>query len=429
MLGSRFRYVGFPVIQLSVAAFGLAGWFLVGRVGKADEQSVAVAAYSNGSVLGLVLTLGLPFVLPNYFRGAKLEGHRRSGPWSPVVAVSVAVPLAVLVGGLISWSVGLIASTVALTGAYAASLSLSMTAAQLARVRGSLTSLALSLTPQVLLPFLWLAGVLLLLSANANVVQTVVALSGVSVLLAIGQLAWIGAPARAWLPALRVVSRHALPLLPHMLAFAFLLQAPRILVGVLGSRSELHEMHLLLLVVNAAATLIASFNSILVVHIQTVSDDDFENQWKRFAWRYAGIGLFTSLFSMAAILGGARLGLFGNIRVDYSRGVLLASVPATLCCYYAVSSLIVRDAKTWILPCASGFSASLFVGVCLVHHEAATSAGLFALSALCLPSVAVGLGVMTVARARRYWWRSALISASSLLVFGVVAASLLPILA
>jgi hypothetical protein len=354
----KFRSALFPVSQLAAAGASLTTWFILSSSQSPAEQAPAIEAFSSGSVLALVLTLGIPFILPNRFRNVDPGDWASTGPWSAQMSVMTTVVCLSSVLGL-----GLSAipsmSVAGLTVCYAAGVAQSMHVAQVSRIRNNLAVFAVTFLPQLTLPLAWLVLEPILDSAF----RTTICVSFFEVCLVFGMVTFTRRMSRISISHLRLalpsILRTALPMVPHLLLFSLLLQAPRIIEAYGGSAEDLAKVHLVMLPINVCATIAASINSILVVSVQTSAEDRLSSLQPKIAVAYATMGSLLSVFLYVfQVPLGSLVENYPNLSLTETLAV--ASVVASLSCYYSTSSLVLRAGATWLLPMASGASCLTF---------------------------------------------------------------------
>src|SRR3954452_19458688 len=78
-----------PVLQLGAAGLSLALWLLLAHVASPVAQVVPVRSFAIGAVLGLVISLGLPYLLANQYRDVDPSRWQGRGPWSPIYTIGL----------------------------------------------------------------------------------------------------------------------------------------------------------------------------------------------------------------------------------------------------------------------------------------------------------------------------------------------------
>lgn len=380
--GSR---VAFPLVQLAAAAVALGAWVVLARTQPESYQALPVQAFTVGVPVSLVLTAGIPYLLPNHFRGPVTSG--RQGPWAVPVTLAVGAVAAAAASGVLLGLLGAPAAGAVL--ATAALLSAGVLVAQLARVRLALPLMLFGGLAAPLVPLVWLV-VALLPGPSARAVVGVVLLGAAAALLGLLCVPWAAAPGDVTRAGAALAVRASAPLVLHLVAFGALLQGPRLAATLTGAGpGDVVDAHLLMLLLGAGATGVASVHAVLSVGLQTAADDGFERRRGRTARAYAVLGAGVSTVLLLVVWLAAGVLLPGLPRLGLAGGVLAAVTMAALAAYYSVSALLLRAGRAPVLA-----TASLTVATAYLATEAAWPAGTllgaaarFAAAVLLLPVV------------------------------------------
>ncbi len=297
--GSR---VAFPLVQLAAAAVALGAWVVLARTQPESYQALPVQAFTVGVPVSLVLTAGIPYLLPNHFRGPVTSG--RQGPWAVPVTLAVGAVAAAAASGVLLGLLGAPAAGAVL--ATAALLSAGVLVAQLARVRLALPLMLFGGLAAPLVPLVWLV-VALLPGPSARAVVGVVLLGAAAALLGLLCVPWAAAPGDVTRAGAALAVRASAPLVLHLVAFGALLQGPRLAATLTGAGpGDVVDAHLLMLLLGAGATGVASVHAVLSVGLQTAADDGFERRRGRTARAYAVLGAGVSTVLLLVVLAGGR---------------------------------------------------------------------------------------------------------------------------
>ncbi|MGB3764480.1 MAG: hypothetical protein WA966_14795 [Ornithinimicrobium sp.] len=359
--GSRSALV---LIQLGSAGAALIAWLALSVLVPAEPQQEAVAALSIGTVVGLVLSLGVPVILPNLLRGVDLSlGIRGTAGAVPLIIVGLLSAVACVLGSA-AFIAGL-GGPAPLAAGYGGALASGQAAAQLARVRYDLLTMAVSVLPVVMFPVSWLA----VLSADLAPLSSRVVV-GVCLVACLASSQWrvlrsrgtagarVGRSQWAWLG-------QAIPLVPHMIFFSALLQGPRLVASFSADAELLIAVHIPMLVLNGCFTALAAFNAVWTVTVQMSDDADLHHRWTSLCTQMlvAGAGL--------AVLAGVTIVVLLKLEFVEPVGsgmiVLAALAPFVLSLYYAGAAVVVRDGQRSVtFPAASGLGLGTMVVISLM---------------------------------------------------------------
>lgn len=407
-----------PGIQILAAAVGLVAWLLLGSISPQAYQAFPIEIFAIAAVLALPLTLGLPYLLPNFFRNVDITAWRGKGPWSAVITVGVSVATCAAVIGLGVTFMGAYFSlgrSVAITGTSLSAASLvasSILTAQTARLLDSVPRMLLSTVGNLAIPVFWLA----LAPFKFSLGEMTLAF-GFLTLCCVGaqsfcersRLVSFGAVCRSLAPK---TVQSALLLVPHLLLFSTMIQGVRLASTVLGSPS-LVDAHNLMLLVSIGATLVAALHSLLTVRIQSANDKDLANRTRRNALLYAVMGVLGGvlLFSAVRVLGEI-VPTFPSLNT--AEAAAFSTVLPSLVAYYAVSGLILRENATHLLLISSATAVAVMYGPLLLLGDASLSTSLviYALAAAILPSVSLLLGCILLPALRNALLRTSAVTAT-----------------
>lgn len=430
-----FQLFALPATQILAAAIGLLAWLALG-VTTAEYQALPIQVFATASVLALPLTLGLPYLLPNEFRGSDPATWSGRGAWSAVLAVALAAAgIGAFGGAIISFS-GRLSGDVSASALYGAALSGgSLTAcciltAQMARIVDSLPKMAISTVGNLSTPLMWL----LLSSTNmpsheVAVWYSLFALSMVLVLIW-GERGRLISPIRAVRSLGSATLRTAVILVPHLLLFAALIQGMRLATTLFQRTESLISAHYLMLLVSIGATLVGALHSILTVRIQAVSDTLLRAQGTRNAGVYGALGFVSSGFLLFASGGGFKLVVdeFPSLsRLDIA---VFSSTLPSIVLYYALSGLLLRHGGTLVLLAGSSTALATFYALELWVGEISLSASIaaYSLSLLLLPMIAFSGLIVRFVRLRAIAARTVALASLGYApsAIGVAAALLFP---
>lgn len=402
-MDARSRAIWFPLSQVLSAAAALSGWLALSVTAPSSDQVVPIGSYTFGVPGGLVASLGIAYVVPNYFRDHGAADRRGTGPWSTPARVAVASCLAVDGAGLLA----LVASegrtpwlTTAAACAVAALLALGVLLAQIGRAsdRIGLTVAGLATSPGV--AAIWLGAVVALDGRTAATVAAVLAMVVGSGLVVACLRPYLGRTGGT--PGVvGHVLRAALPMVPHLVCFGILVQGVRV-VAIFGDDAELTtDAHQVMLVISVGLTLLASVNSYLGPRLQSAARPDYPRLRAAATRAFVVAGPATGLVVLAGLWGTSVLGL---VSLD-ARGVTFvaaAYVAAAFAAYYSLSAQFVRELMTVPLAAASALAlaALLAIAAALPLRDLDQMLGAYAAAVTVLVAVLLALAVATSRRQR-----------------------------
>jgi hypothetical protein len=399
--------VAFPLIQILSAAIGLSAWVALELLASAPYQALPIQVYAIAAVASLPLTLGLPYLLPNEFRGSRKEEWTGTGPWSASLTVATWASVAAAACGfaLTLTAAFLDFDGIALVGSWLSAAALiagSIMATQLARITMNVPKMLMSTWGNLAVPVTALA----LLPLNPTYVISALGIATVS----LAGTIYFAAAARRQLISLssglsqlgRTIIRQAVVLIPHLFAFSVLMQGLRLSTSLVGSTRDLVSAHLLMLLVSIGGTLVASIHALIVVRVQTSSVQDLSTNVLKNSRIYLTLALSGSLASLAA----AKLAPFaleGFPLLDAQGALAFASVIPSLVMYYALSGILLRSGATHLLLAASVSAVATFLILSVVFGPGDINEALaaYAISMTVLPFVCALLSFFTSRSTRR----------------------------
>lgn len=365
-----------PVIQLSAAGLTLGLWLVVNQQVSADYEVLVVKVFSYSAVLALTLTAGIAYVLPNLFRVADRETWSGTGAWSTPVAIAATLNRVCALGGAALAVVAIAVPelrVVAATLAASAVLSTALLTAQLARLQDSKWGMAVALSPNPFIPFVFLV----LHGLGVPLPWAVAVFCGV----ALGLDEAIMARYRPMITpvseldrgAARSVMGSAGPLIPHLLCFAAIMQGPRLVEALRGSDTQLVASHQVMLLVAIGTTVVTSFHGYISVSLQATRDDQYHGRLRSFGLQYATIGALAALTVavLLVVVAPAAIDDFPDLTWP-GRLAVIAALP-TISTYYALSAQLVRSGRTSLLATVSGLTLGLYALVSFVAPAASAS--------------------------------------------------------
>jgi hypothetical protein len=299
--------------------------------------------------------------------------------WSLAVTQTTA-SVAILTGSLLSvcdvvtgdgrWTIP--AAAICLAGVSTCSVTLQ----QQARIHLRVDWMILSLFGSVAIPAAW--SIKVLTGTNTRWGAALVCC-----VLAVGALIQTAAirrseqPATGWANDRRVLAgivKVGLPLLPHMFAFGALLQGARLAATLRGGRPNVvAEASSMMLFLGVGFAVIAGIHGLLATSIQRTRTDLLGESLRRFAWAYGLLGLASAVGTVIVVYSPMRTFLDDMPKPSALVGAAMAAAPSALCCYYLLSSLLVRVERTAVLALVTvSVSATYFV-VAAVHPWSASN--------------------------------------------------------
>lgn len=340
-------------LQVLAQAAALGLWLLLGATTASASQSTAITAYGIGAVIALPLTLGIPFTLPNLYRGASSPLRGAAGPWTAptrfagtVCALASCIAVLIAICGLFWPALTDASATIATAGATGAAILV----VQLARIRRNTVLMLTGLAMYPLAPLIWL---ITLHNTDGRTQTSTLIFGSVMVLATLTALQRSSAlpPARSVSTCAREASstiRTSAPLIPHLLCFSGLMQGIRLGVLIAGVDLLVVPGHLVMLIIGAVTSVVTSVNAVLAVGIQAADDSSLRAKARRNAQAYGALSVFAATSTAAGLLlAPIAVTSFPHLSVS---DLLLAAAAATACCfYYSLSAFALRDNRTGLL--------------------------------------------------------------------------------
>ncbi|WP_159539602.1 hypothetical protein [Aeromicrobium sp. 9AM] len=338
----------------------------------------------------MALTLGLAYLLPNEYRGTAESLRNGRGTWSHSLTFCVLVSLvSALVGAIFGFlpitGGPLLGSALSMAGL----LSMGILCAQVGRATGRLHQAVVGAVAAPLPPVVWVVGYWGGLSTTGTNRWSAVACVAAAALMSRSLRHGTLRPHAIDKEVLRSSIGRAGPLVPHLICFGLVIQGIRV-TSWDDTSSELLLSHQLMLCASIGFTLLASFNSLFSVTMQTSEVEEYHGSLSSHLRRYAIVGAASCLF----VIGTATYVVH---RDGSSTGTEAASIPAFLALatanvtfYYSLSAQFLRRASTKPIALSSSVTLVLFVGAMLVdgggitHQLGAYAAATFALPAVLL---------------------------------------------
>jgi len=356
------RHAVFPASQLASAGLTLVLWLIIGQLTDTEAKDVAIGSYALGVPASLVVTLGIPFVLPNTFRSAGGDSRHNSGPWSIPLGIALVFSVSIGTAGVFQSALPanthneeLIAATLAMAGAIAAGIA----TAQVGRAAGQLN---LVIAGQLAVPataVAWLAAIHTSEDRAQRIRIACALMFSCQAILAFLLRRYLGKCPTDSAGLRRLIMAAAL-LIPHLLMFGVIIQGARI-VAVIGGKPAIvvDTAHTLMLAFSVGLTFLASINSYVAPHLQATPDDAYSTTLNRSLRIYSlavigsviAVWLTLWIFNRASLLTGVTVANYAYI------AIALASVGT----YYSISAQWVRELKTAPLTIASTVGATTLV--------------------------------------------------------------------
>lgn len=356
------RHAVFPASQLASAGLTLVLWLIIGQLTDTEAKDVAIGSYALGVPASLLVTLGIPFVLPNTFRSAGRDSRHNSGPWSIPLRIALAFSVSIGTAGVFqsalpanTHSEELTAATLAMAGATAAGIA----TAQVGRAAGRL---ALVIVGQLAVPATAVAWLVAIHTSDDHAQRIRIAcvlMFSCQAILAFLLRRYLGKCPTDSAGLRRLIMAAAL-LIPHLLMFGVIIQGARI-IAVIGGKPPIvvDTAHTLMLAFSVGLTFLASINSYVAPHLQATPDDAYPNTLDRSLriYSFAAIGAVVAVWLTLWIFNRASL-LTGVTAANYAYvAIALISVGT----YYSISAQWVRRLRTAPLTIASTVGATTLV--------------------------------------------------------------------
>lgn len=384
-----------PVLQLLSGALAFAAWAVLSHNVGARVFADASLAYSWGVAAALPLTLGLPFLLPNFRRGAVGRQPSARTSWS-LRTLSRCGVSALVLGWLAALAIVLLpthppqrvsligpAATLAGYGCLATTLQVQ------ARLHRRSLWMLFAVTTGAVLPVTWLCTGLLR-GQRIFLATTLLAALGFGLArLVKGTEVANGSDSEQF--SRRSILRTALPLIPHMLAIALMTQGMRI-AGSWSpqwSPEELRTLSGFTIILGLGFAVVSGVHGLMAVSIQQDDDQLLRKRLNRFAGGYAILGAASSagvMFFLTTPL----LGLLNGVAAPSLANVsMLGLVPPLLSSYFFVSTLLVRRGHTGRVALVSTSAAVSYIATSLAFPDPAHSVPVYALTFAVMPIAAL----------------------------------------
>lgn len=381
------RRLAFPAAQLASAGLAFIAWFYLSFRANSEFQELPITALTYGTPLSLVTTAGLAYTFPNLYRGIPEKARRESGAWSASLAIcltttSTCVIIGVVLSALDSQLLNILGAVFSMTGI----LGIGIVVAQVGRATSRLFPVFLGALAAPLVPMAWVVGNEF--GAPARHVNFLASIAAVFLCLLIClTLNRQAVPSqRSDFASVRPQLCRALPLVPHLVLFGLLIQGVRLTGTWSGDDEILLLSHQVALCASIGYTLLASFNSILTVSLQTESDTGYGVALSRTLNHFVVVGTSAAMLSASAVLFLCLGGTLGT------KSLIIAPLIALSVCnvafYYSLSCQLMRDGRTSALPVSSGAAVVALIGSGAILNGSliALSFG-YAISTSLLPAV------------------------------------------
>jgi len=368
-LKSGLSNASLPLIQLGAGFGGFAAWSVLSQSVTTESFGRASTVMAWGMAGYLPLTLGLPFMLGNFYRDRRHDDTDPRALWTIRLTVFSAVALATLglLTALIGWAAPgtgwwpLVSGALCLAGLACSSVTLQ----QQARVHSKPSWMLWTTTLNLTLPFAWLVGTL---ATDALAAQALITGAGVAVSSLVQCAILVRSEPealRAPLPVqpLRDALRSALPMIPHLLFFGVLMQGTRLALALRGADAEeVAEAASIMLVLGVGLAVVGGVHGVISTSLLRTATDDFARRFPGFAAKYAALGLTAALGIYFVILTGLTVVLDDMPDLSAFDTASMAAAPGGMTCYYLLSTLLVRVERTRMLAVVSGVAAVTYFG-------------------------------------------------------------------
>lgn len=345
------RALGLLAFQFAGGIAGIIVWAILSQteLHLVDDASRALAI---GMIVYLPLTLGLPFVLPNFYRG---HAPQPAGARLSIALVVACATSSLVVGAVLR---GLSADTWALACTFAGLVAGSAALQQVSRIRRNLATMACSSIYNVALP----GGVLLahFLGSGTWLTQAVMAsLACVVLLLLLRERQALAKPAPS--EPVPSVIRLAVPLVPHMLAFAVITQGLRIPFA--AADLPMAPAHTVMLFVGLSLAVIMGINSLLAVGIQMAPESEVRAATRRNVPRYLTLGAAGFVGMLLTYGTPVRAAFGGSEPLSWPALLALCAIPTAYSVYFLGTVFFLRYGRSLSLAAVSIPAAALYLGV------------------------------------------------------------------
>lgn len=390
-------------IQFGGGLLGFLTWAGLSHAASGRVVELGAHILAIGMLIYLPLTLGLPFLLPNFFRQNEVNGAAMANAAYSIRTIAVASLAAQVVGLILAavgsgngWPTNYAGPALVFGGLICAGSTLQ----QMARIENRVGLMILGSSYNVSLPLVTLMcvrftdsglGLPVMISAglaSLGVIQVLLCLRTV-------QRFDISHESRA---EVRHVLATSLPLVPHLLAFGVLTQGLRIPTMFGSSTESTLTAHFTMLFVGLSLAVVTGINSVLAVTIQRAAEDQVGSVLTLMSWAYGALGLLASAALMCVYRSPVRNLFDGAPQFSRIEIALLAFIPSAFCSYFFLSSLMIRYRRTWGLLCSSGPVAIGYAALAIWAERSGTDVQLqmevYAVSLLALPVLVFGFAVV-----------------------------------
>ncbi|MDJ0315357.1 hypothetical protein [Arthrobacter sp. H35-D1] len=322
-------------------------WAIISHLGEPGTSGNVISGYSIGMTIYLPLSLGLPFILANYFRDSTQKSvAKRYFILSTLLLLS---SLGLLIGIVIAIFTRHDISSSALAFLLSGCVVLGSTVQQLGRISVNLRQFLFGLSANLLLPAVWLGVLLSFGKSNVWISTLFVACFFVFSCFLFRSVS--KSLPSSWLKNYyryfdRSLIRLSIPLVPHLLAFAMIMQGVRMSASWTGSPTDIEIGHQVMLILNSGVLVVASIHGVLSVEMMSSTESRLKMRLRAYSIKYMAIGAVSSVAVMAAFLLPIDLVMGGMPRFDIAIVALMATVPVCITVYNFLATILMRHHKT-----------------------------------------------------------------------------------
>lgn len=369
------RGASFLGVQLSSGVIALPVWALLSQL-STDGVALLAPVLAIGLVVFLPTTLGLPFVLPNFYRADRISLPEARSALTMTAAASVSISI---LGGLSLWffpEPAFIGLGLIFAGLVATSVALQ----QVARINEHLRTFAVGSAYNLVLPGLGASAAVIGLPLPWAVAAGLSIWNAVGVALLMLARPPSDASEGSLKRHLRVL-RLAAPLIPHLFAFAVLMQGLRIVVLTRPGEISVAVAHTLMLFVGLAFAVVNGVNALLTVQVQKVGASGLDATRRRVLMQFLVLGAAGAIAMPLAYASPIRSYFRGSETLSLSGYLCLSAVPPLLCSYYFLSAHLLRAGNSAQLSRISLTAASAFgLGTLVAPADVSVDLSMFTLS-------------------------------------------------
>ena len=227
----------------------------------------------------------------------------------------------------------------------------------------------------LVLPLAWLVSVLLGVSAAlALSVSGLIAAPGAALVILLLRSEHGVFRSALDTSELRRLLKVGLPLVPHMLAFGFLLQGTRLAAAIDGSASsaDVAQASYQMLFLGVGFAMVSGIHGIVSASIQKATPAHFDATVAKYARAYGFLGAGAAGCLLVTVLSPIRGAMAGMQAPSATDLFCMALIPAALCAYYFFSTLLVRVERTPVLAIVTVSAAALYLGASALHDWSVT---------------------------------------------------------